>query len=109
MQLRGNYILFFSGEILIGIILFIACLLYGDLGLLTILLFFLLLALTQKTKVDEREIYLLYKSGSIEGAAMGAAMGLLYTVFKDLNWFHSLLAFAMVARGVTGLYLFTIE
>ena len=106
MKIRGNYILFFIIEIISGILLFTLCWFYGDHGLWASALFFIGMALTMTPNVDEREMQLLYKAGSLESIVMGAAMAVLYFYLPQLNWFHSLLSIALLGRGTFGLIVF---
>ena len=106
MKIRGNYILFFIIEIITGILLFSLCWIYGDLGLWAIALFFIGMAMTMKPEVDEREMQLLYKAGSLESIVMGAAMAVLYFYLPQFNWFHSLISAALLSRGTFGIIVF---
>ncbi len=109
MKLRGNYIVFFIIEVISGVLTFSLCWFYGDAGLFGLILFFIGMGLTMKTKVDEREMQLLYKAGSAESTVIGATMALIYFSFTSLNWFHSLISIAMVTRGISGLIVFNRE
>lgn len=107
MNIRGNYILFFVIEIITGILLFSFCWIYGDIGLWLLSLFFIGMVFTMSPKVDEREMQLFYKAGSLESIVIGATMAALYFYLPQLNWFHSLLSVALVSRGLFGIIVFT--
>ncbi len=109
MQIRGNYSLLFIIEIVTGILTFSLCLLYGDVGLSALILFFIGMSLIMKTKVDEREVQLLYKSGSLGSILIGAAMAYIYFSLPSLNWFYSLISIALISRGISGLVVFSTE
>lgn len=109
MKVRGNYILFFSIEIVTGVLMFSLCWFLGDMGLWSMALFFVGLALTVSPKVDEREMQLMYKAGSLESVALGAVMAFIYFSLPQLNWFHTLLSTALVSRGAFGLFVFLKE
>jgi len=109
MKIRGNYILFFCIEIVTGVLLFTLCWFFGDMGLWSMALFFVGMAVTMSTKVDEREMQLMYKAGSLESIAIGAVMALLYFSWPHLNWFHTLLSTALFSRGAFGLFIFLKE
>lgn len=102
MNLRGNYTLFYFVEFLTGILLIFLFSSFGDIGLIGLLLFFITLILTQKKEPDEREIFLTYKIGSIEGVVIGAAMAMIYFKFPDVNWFYALISIALISRGIIG-------
>lgn len=106
MNLRGNYKLFYLAEIFTGILLYFLCYLFGDLGLLGLILFFTVLILTQKKEPDEREIFLSYKISSFVGVIIGAAMAIIYFKFPTINWFHALLYISLISRGVIGFITF---
>ena len=109
MQIRGNYYLLFIIEIVTGILTFSLCLLYGDVGLSALILFFIGMSLIMKTKVDEREVQLLYKSGSLCSILIGAAMAYIYFSLPSLNWFYFLISIVLVTRGISGLIVFSTE
>ncbi|KAA3615780.1 MAG: hypothetical protein D8M58_16450 [Calditrichaeota bacterium] len=109
MKIRGNYILFFSIEIITAVLLFTLCWFFGDMGLWALSLFFVGMAITMSPKVDEREMQLMYKAGSLESIAMGAVMALLYFSLPQLNWFHTLLSTALLSRGAFGIFVFLKE
>ena len=109
MQIRGNFYLLFIIEIVTCILTFALCWLYGDVGLSATILFFISLPLIMKTKVDEREIQLLYKSVCVGSLVIGAAMALLYFSLPSLNWFHSLISIVILTRGISGLIVFSTE
>jgi len=102
MKIRGNNLLFFTLELLSGILVYVLTIYFGDWGLLGLILFFIGLFLTRK-KTDEREIVLLYKVTALEGALMGAVMAIIYFKFPAYNWFHGFVAFGMMIRGILGL------
>lgn len=106
MKIRGNYLLFYIMEIFAGILLYILLINFGDLGLIGIILFFIGILVIQKKDPDEREIYLIYKTGSYEGVIIGAAMAIIYFKFPEVNWFYSLLCISLIARGVIGYFKF---
>ena len=101
MKIRGNYLLFFALEFVSGVLVYILTMLYGDIGLLGMILFFLALILTQKVP-DEREMMIIYKVSALEAAFLGAVMAIIYLKFLDYNWFHGFISFALMVRGVLG-------
>lgn len=105
MKTKGNKTLFFVLELLSGIITFVATLLWGDLGLQGLAVFFVGMIITHK-QPDEREMGLLYKVTALEAAAMGAVMAVIYMFFPDYNWFHGFVSFGLIIRGVMGWVVF---
>jgi len=93
-------------EFLTGILLIILFNLFGDIGLVGIIFFFIALVLIQKKEPDEREILLSYKIGSFEAPIIGAAMALIYFYFPVINWFYALLSISLLSRGVIGFLVF---
>jgi hypothetical protein len=108
MKLRGNNILFFSLELISGILIYFLTLEFGDWGLLGGVLFFIGLIITRNNP-DEREVVLLYKVSALEAAALGAIMAVIYLKFPEYNWFHGFFAFACISRGIFGLIFFLKE
>jgi len=108
MNIRGNRILFFSMELLSGIITFAATLLYGDTGLLGMALFFIAMFLIHRMP-DERELTLIYKATALETSVLGAIMAIIYLKFPAYNWFHGFISFGLITRGLIGLFIFTKE
>jgi len=108
MNIRGNRILFFSMELLSGIITFAATLLYGDTGLLGMALFFIAMFLIHRMP-DERELTLIYKATALETSILGAIMAIIYLKFPAYNWFHGFISFGLITRGLIGLFIFTKE
>lgn len=102
MKLRGNYELFYFSEFITGVLLIFLFSMFGDIGLVGLILFFIALILTQKKDPDEREISLIYKIGSLEGVVIGTAMAIIYFKFPDLNWFHAIFSIALISRGLIG-------
>lgn len=109
MKVRGNYLLLYAIELITGILIFTLCWFYGDVGLFALVLFFIGMAITLKSQVDEREMQLMYKANSFESTVIGATMALIYFYFPMFNWLHSLLSVAMVTRGISGLVVFLKE
>ncbi len=109
MKLRGNYHVLYGIELITGILTFTLCWFFGDAGLYALALFFIGMALTTKTKVDEREMQLMYKASAIEPTVIGAAMAVIYFSLPMVNWFHSFISIALVTRGISGLILFAKE
>jgi hypothetical protein len=92
-----------------GILLIILFGAWGDFGLIGLLLFFIALILTQKKEPDEREIFLTYKIGSLEGIVIGTAMAIIYFKFPDINWFYALITIALISRGIIGYVTFKFD
>jgi len=105
MKIRGNNILFFSLELISGILVFFLTLNYGDWGLLGGVVFFVGLIMTRNI-ADEREINLLYKVTALEASVMGAIMAIIYFKFTGYNWFHGYFSFGLMSRGILGLIYF---
>lgn len=101
MKIRGNNLLFFSLELISGILVFFLTWHCGDWGLIGLLVFFLGLILTRNIP-DERETVLLYKISALEGAFLGAVMAVIYFKFPGYNWFHGFISFALIIRGFLG-------
>lgn len=106
MNIRGNQNLFYWATTISGVVTIIACALWGDIGLAGMLIFFLALALTVKTNLDERELQLTHKIQSLEGIPVAAALGLIYVAFPAVNWFHAFIGIGLLSRGVLGLVIF---
>ena len=101
MKIRGNNTLFFSLELISGILVFILTLTFGDIGLVCIALFFLALIITHETP-DEREMVLIYKATALQMSLMGAVMAIIYLKFPGYNWFHGFVSFGLITRGILG-------
>jgi hypothetical protein len=108
MKLRGNHVLFFILELASGLATFAGTLLWGDLGLLGLALFFAAMIVTHK-QPDEREMMLLYKATALEACAMGAIMAIIYFRFPAYNWFHGFVSFGLITRGLIGTIAFARE
>ncbi len=106
MNVRGNYLLFYTIEFLTGILLIVLCNLFGDFGLIGLLIFFLALILTAKSEPDEREIFLTYKINNWESIVIGISMAVIYFYFPSANWFYALLSISLIARGIIGFLTF---
>jgi len=102
MQFKGNYKLFYFVEFITGILLIFLFSAFGDLGLFGMILFFAALILTQKKEPDEREIFLFYKIGSLEGVIIGIAVAIIYFKFPEINWFYTLTVVSLISRGAIG-------
>lgn len=105
MQIKGNKILFFQMELLSGLITFAATLLWGDIGLLGMAVFFIGMFITHSMP-DEREMTLVLKATALEAGAMGAVMAVIYFYFEGYNWFHGFASFALITRGIIGWIVF---
>lgn len=105
MKIRGNNLLFFGVELCAGISVFIFTLLWGDIGLLGLILFFSGLILV-KSIPDERETDLIFKATSLEVVFLGGIMAVIYLKFPNYNWFHGFISFGMISRGLIGMILF---
>ena len=108
MKIRGNNILFFSIELISGILVFILTLSFGDIGLLGLILFFAGLIATRNMP-DEREMALLFKASALHASCLGAIMAIIYFKFPDYNWFHGFISFGLITRGLLGLFYFLKE
>ena len=108
MKFKGNNTLFFSIEIISGILVFILTLVFGDIGLLVLVLFFTGLIIT-RSMPDEREITLIFKASSLHGVFLGAIMAVIYLKFPGYNWFHGFVSFGLITRGSLGLLYFLKE
>jgi len=109
MTLRGNFLAFYTIELLTGILLAILFYFFGDFGLVGLVLFFIGMALTMKKDFDEREIYMSYKINSYEGIIIGAVMAIVYFKFPHANWFYVFLVTALIARGIIGIISFKLK
>ena len=105
MKIRGNNTLFFAIEVISGILVLILTKLFGDIGLLGLVLFFIGLILI-RNKPDEREMALLFKASALHASFLGAIMAIIYFKFPDYNWFHGFISFGMITRGIIGLLYF---
>ena len=105
MKIRGNNILFFVIEVISGILVLILTNLYGDIGLLGLILFFIGLILTFSIP-DEREMVLLFKASALHASFLGAIMAIIYFKFPGFNWFYGYLSFGMLTRGSIGILYF---
>ncbi len=108
MKIRGNNTLFFSIEVISGILVFILTLTFGDYGLLGLILFFAGLIATRDMP-DEREMVLLFKASALHASFLGAIMAIIYFKFPGYNWFHGFLSFGLITRGSLGLLYFLKE
>ena len=107
MKIRGNNLLFFGVELCAGILVFIFTLLWGDIGLLGLILFFSGLILVRSKSIpDERETNLIFKASSLELVVLGGVMAVIYLKFPNYNWFHGFISFGMISRGLIGMILF---
>jgi hypothetical protein len=108
MKLEGNHLFTYRMELLAGLVVLIATWLWGDIGLLGMAIFFGALVLTHR-QPDEREMILHYKISALETGAIGAIMGAIYVFAPTYNWFHGLVGFSMVSRGLIGWVTFARE
>ena len=99
--------LFNWATVISGIVTIAACALWGDIGLAGMLIFFIALAVTFKSNLDERELQLTYKVQSLEGIPVAAVLGLIYVAFPAVNWFHAFIGIGLLARGVLGVIIFS--
>ena len=109
MTLRGNFLAFYTIEVLSGILVAILFHFFGDIGLLGLGLFFLGMALTMKKDFDEREVYMSYKINSYEGTIIGAIMAITYFKFPEANWFYVFMVSALIVRGIIGIIAFKMK
>ena len=105
MKIRGNNVLFFVIEVISGILVLILTNLYGNIGLLGLIPFFIGLILTRDTP-DERETALLFKVSALHSSFLGAIMAIIYFKFPGFNWFYGFIAFGMITRGLIGIFYF---
>ncbi|MBL7149055.1 MAG: hypothetical protein ISS80_03185 [Candidatus Cloacimonetes bacterium] len=108
MKIRGNNTLFFSIEVMSGILVFILTLTFGDYGLFGLILFFAGLIATWDMP-DEREMVLLFKASALHTSFLAAIMAIIYFKFPGYNWFHGFISFGMLTRGIIGLLYFLKE
>ena len=107
MNIRGNHILTYSIQLASGILTYILCENFGDIGLLAITIYIVGLILTIKPDADEMEMQLLFKIGHVESTIVATVMGMIYFVFPEFNWFYVLISSYMVFGGITGLFYFS--
>ena len=105
MKIRGNNVLFFVVEVISGILVLFLTNLYGDIGLLGMIPFFIVLILTRNIP-DERETVLLFKASALHASFLGAIMAIIYFKFPEFNWFYGYLSFGMITRGLIGILYF---
>ncbi len=105
MKIRGNNVLFFVIEVISGILVLILTKLYGDIGLLGLILFFIGLILIRNIP-DEREMVLIFKASALHASFLGAIMAIIYFKFPGFNWFYGFIAFGMLTRGLIGILYF---
>jgi len=105
MKIRGNNVLFFVIEVISGILVLILTKLYGDIGLLGLILFFIGLILIRNIP-DEREMVLIFKASALHASFLGAIMAIIYFKFPGFNWFYGYLSFGMLTRGLIGILYF---
>ncbi len=106
MNIRGNHILTYLLQLTSGVLTYLLCEKFGDIGLLAITIYIVGLIITIKPDADEMEMQLLFKIGHIESTLVATMMGMIYFVFPELNWFYVLISSYMVFGGITGLYYF---
>ncbi len=105
MKIRGNNVLFFVIEVISGILVLILTNLYGNIGLLGLIPFFIGLILTRDVP-DERETALLFKASALHSSFLGAIMAIIYFKFPEFNWFYGFISFGMITRGLIGIFYF---
>ncbi len=106
MNIRGNHILTYSTQLIAGVLTYILCKKFGDIGLVSIALYIVGLILTIKPEPDEMEMQLLFKIGHVGSTIVAIIMGMIYFVFPDVNWFYVLISSHMVFGGITGIFYF---
>ncbi len=106
MNIRGNHILTYLIQLTSGVLTYILCEKFGDIGLLAIIIYIVGLIITIKPVPDEMEMQLLFKIGHVESTFIASIMGMIYFVFPELNWFYMFISSYMVVGGITGLYYF---
>ncbi len=106
MKLRGNFLLLSVTEFLTGILLIILFSNWGDYGLIGMVPYLIILVLTMKKDMDEREIFLAYKINNYESIILGTAMGVIYFFFPAVNWFYTLFIVSFLSKGIIGFITF---
>ena len=111
MTLKGNYQFMFIGQLLAGILAYLAMLKFGTIGIIIgfIPFLFALIAVHKRHIPDERETSLIQKTDSLQGIVVTLIMAMVYMYFPQLNWFYVFVASISIVRGIIGLILFTVN
>jgi len=104
----------FTYELIVGILLLIAILLFGNKGMAVVALYAGSVFL-RKEKWDEREFQLFYKIGNITAGATLVACVIIFNLSDVIingfqignNWLGLVISCFFIAHGATGLIVFT--
>jgi uncharacterized BrkB/YihY/UPF0761 family membrane protein len=102
MRKMVSYNLYFAIEMGIGLIAFIAALVFGEVGFVFLSLFAALYLLKRK-KPDEREIQLLLKTNTYTLIAMYLSMFIVYFFLPSVNWLMALACSFIFFHGLWGI------
>jgi DNA phosphorothioation-dependent restriction protein DptG len=112
MTIRGNYHIYFSSLVVLGLFFYIASqhMSINTLGIVLLLisqpLYFLIY---HKHKPDEREQALNNKIDSYGLAFTVVIAFTIYMLFPQVNWFIALISGIYIAKGLIGLLIFSLE
>ena len=111
MTIRGNYHFYYALQIAMGIIIYVASLKanIANLGIIVLIFQIPYFLIMHKHKPDEREISLNHKIDSFGMAFTSSIAVIIYLLFPHINWFFALFSGIFIARGLTGLLIFSLE
>jgi hypothetical protein len=100
-----SYNRYFAIEMGIGLITFIAVLIFGDVGFV-LGSFIAILAFFKRKKADEREIQLFHKTNTGTLMTVYLSMFPVYFFMPSLNWLMALFCSFLFFHGLWGLLMF---
>jgi len=96
---------YFAVEMIVGLLTFIAVLIFGDVGFI-LFSFFAILAFFKREKMDERESQLFHKANTGTLATVYLSMFPVYFFMPSFNWLMVLACSFIFFRGLWGLLMF---
>ena len=96
---------YFTVEMTVGLITFIAFLIFGDVGF-AFGSFIAVLAFFKRKKMDERESQLFHKANTGTLATVYLSMFLVYFFMPSFNWLIALFCSFLFFQGLWGLLMF---
>jgi hypothetical protein len=60
-------------------------------------------------KPDERDLQLSHEINGYSGSGIGIIAAIIYLFFPELNWYFTLMASAIVLRGIIGILIFALR
>jgi len=102
---RENLYVRFAVELIVGIIVFLSILLFGEKGGFSLALM-VLLTFFGKKKLDEREYQLFYKVDHYTISFVILAMVIIFFLLPSINWLLALVSVFLFFQGLCGLVIF---